>query len=388
MKSLNIRFYLVLFLIIISNIVNMLFPKGMGYEVQTGFQYEISKYTYGLCLVLMLPSLISSKRFYFSKMRWMALMIVVYIYIAQTYRMPFFLDPYLKMLMICLSFIFFEEAVKDIYLKKWVIYSYLLSVFINIAYLTLTQNRLEIALENEGHVGGGQSLATSMIYLLPLLFYLFKGKLSSYLFLIGLFAVIVSLRRTAILAYLLCLPFVFQRIRGSISKKQAYLLLIGVVVIAYYIYSNYWFIIEDRFANMTEASEEGYYGSGRTGWWAILYSSFIDSPGHWLQGFGLGRVSIVMAEAGFPYGGAHNDYIEVGYTFGFIGLFLWFGTILSIYKLSKQKSLKPHSTIIKMASVSYLFIALVSGATYQPHFMCIALFSALMLKEKQTKWTK
>lgn len=377
----TIRLNSVLILFIIANIINMIFPKGMGYEEQTEFAYQLSKYIYGICILLMLPSLFSGKKCYFSKMKYMAFYIIIHILVARMCSFEFEFGNYLKTIMICLSFIFFEEMLTSKTLDKRFIYGYMISVFVNIAYLTLTQNRLEQALENAGHISGGQSLAVSMVYLLPLIFYLFKGRVATYLFLIGLIAVLVSLRRTAILAYIVCIPFIYHRIRGTISRKTIFFLLSGMAVIVYYVVTNYWFIFEDRFSDMMEESESGYYGSGRTGWWQVLLSNFFSSPFHWIQGFGCGRVAIDMEKAGFPFGSAHNDYIEIGYTYGLVGLYLWFGGILDVFKLYKKNSLKMHSALIMMASISYLFISIASGATEQPHFMCIALFATLMLKE-------
>ena len=94
---------------------------------------------------------------------------------------------------------------------------------------------------------------------------------------------------------------------------------------------------------------------------------------------------MAKAKAGFPYGNAHNDYLEVGYTYGLIGLYLWFDSIWKLYKLPRRNSLKGESATIKMAELSYLLIALFSGATYQPHFMCVALFAALMINKKMIK---
>lgn len=377
------RLYFFILLIIISNILNMLFPKGMGYEEQTGFVYQLSKYTYGLCIVIMLPSLFSTKLFYFEKMRWMTIMVIIYIIYAFVYSYQFDIASYLKTTMICISFIFFEEVLTKSNVDKRFIYAYMLSIFMNIIYLTFTQNRLGQAASDEGHISGGQGIAVSMVYLLPLVFYLFKGKFSSYLFIIGLIAVIISLRRTAILAYLLCIPFLYSRMKGNISRKFIFMIIVITVIVVIYILDNYGFVIHERFADMTEADNSGNYGSGRTGWWTILINNYISSPEHWIQGFGLGQVAQHMANAGFPYGYAHNDYLEIGYTYGLIGFYLWFGSIIDIILMYRNKSLKEYSSLIMMASISYLFISFASGATAAPHFMSISFFSALMLKENR-----
>jgi O-antigen ligase len=78
----------------------------------------------------------------------------------------------------------------------------------------------------------------------------------------------------------------------------------------------------------------------------ILISNFIDSPQHWLQGFGLGQVVHDMTKAGFPHSSAHNDYLEIGYTYGFLGMFLWFGSMVDMLLLSKSNYLKNKSPLI------------------------------------------
>lgn len=383
MFSKSIRLNLVLTLIILANIVNMIYPKGMGFEEQTGGMYEVSKYLYGGCILLMLPSLFSREKFYFNIMKYMVIYVMIHILFAMSYSYNFEMGSYLKTIMICLSFIFFEESLSQVKVNKYLLSVYIFSIFISIVYLSLIQNRLEIALENYGEIGGGQSIATSLVFLLPLIFYTFSEKISPILFLIGAVAVFVSLRRTAMLAYLLCIPFIYKQFLKNVSKKAIFFLLFAIAIGGYYIYTNYWFVIENRFADMFEANDSGYYGSGRTGWWEALIMSFWNSPDHWVQGFGLGKVAECMENAGFPFGVAHSDYLEVGFTYGLIGLYLWFGTIFKLYKLSAIPSLRRYSSIIKMSSFSYLCVAVVSGMTYQPHFMSIALFASLILAESK-----
>ena len=94
----------------------------------------------------------------------MAFLIIFYMSIGHS--MGFIFDSYyemgnyLKMLMICLSFVFFEETLRtNPHVDKNILYAYVLSIFINVIYLTLIQNRFLTAVENEGEATGGQSLA-------------------------------------------------------------------------------------------------------------------------------------------------------------------------------------------------------------------------------------
>ncbi len=378
----TIRLNSVLVLFTIANILNMIFPKGMGFEEQEGFEYELSKYTYGLCIVLMMPSLISSKRYYFKYMRYMSFYIILQMLIGFQFHYEFDLGYVLKALMICLSFVFFEDTLSKNVMKSGLLYAFLFSTFVNISYLVLVQNRLESAVVSaeEGHVGGGQVIANSIVHLLPLIFLLLRGKLVSYLYVFGFIVVLVSLRRTAILAYLLCLPFVYKQLKRNLSKRTIIISVIAIAFLIWYVVTNYWYIIEMRFSDMFEASNNGYYGSGRTGWWMALVENFYSSPFNWLQGFGLGQVTLEMAKAGFPFVHAHNDYIEIGYTYGLIGLFLWFGTFWKMIRLYKRRS---DGGIILMASLSYLFIAFFSSSIYNTHLVCVAIFMGLVLNNQK-----
>ena len=382
MNALRLNGTLLLF--ILANILNMLFPKGMGYEEQTGLAYELSKYVYGLCIVIMLPSLFIPKKLYFNNMKFMAIVVILHILLATLLNFDFLIGDYLKTILICLSFVFFEEMSEKVRFNKIILYAFAFSVYINVSYLVLTQNRFETAIDNDGLIYGGQSIANSMVFLLPLLFAIQKGKLSSYMYLFGFLVVLVSLRRTSILAYILCAPFVFKQLTNNISKIFITISIVMLLILIWYVVSNYWYIIEMRFGDMFQESAHGTYGSGRSGWWGALIEEFLMSPSHWFQGFGLGQVTIYMANAGYPYGHAHNDYIEIGFTYGFIGLYLWFVTIKRIWALSSNKITKGSTPLIRMCVISYLFIAFVSGATYDPQFVCIPIFCALMFEQKSS----
>lgn len=380
-----IRVNSVLILFIIANILNTIFPKGMGYGDNSGGWYEVSKYLYGGCILLMFPSLFSSRRYYFRYMQYMVFYIILHLSFAALMGFKFDFGRYLRMIMVCSSFVFFEEMLSKTKLNKYLLIAFMLSVFINVTYLVLISNHMEAAYET-GDSGGGQSIANAIIYLLPLLFLKFEGKWASYLYLCGFFVVLISLRRTAILAYLFCAPFVYSQLKRDVSKRFIAVVVVVFGFLAWYVLTHYWTVIEMRWNATITPSDAGYYGSNRTGWWMALINNFFTSPQHWLQGFGLGQVALYMAKAGFPYGHAHNDYIEVGYTFGVVGMILWFGTIWKLYKLSKKRRYVRYTMLIRMATFSYLLVAIFSGVTSNVQFICIAIFAALIVSNrKKTK---
>jgi len=384
------RLNLVLFLLIAVNIVNTIYPKGMGYNAEdyVGFGYELSKYINAATIIVMLPSLFKRLKV-FTNMRYMVIMIVIYILIAYGGGISYNFSAASRALMVCLSFIFFEETLRRCNVNKVLLYSYIITLVFNIAYLVITQDRLGMAMENEGHIGGGQGIVKGMIYIIPLLFLVLKDKISAYLFLFCGIVIFISMRRTAILVYLLCIPFVSKRISNQISKKAVFTFLVLLTIVAYYIINNYGYIIEDRFSDMFEASDSGYYGSGRTGWWEVLVVKFLENPQNWLFGFGLGSVAKTMADAGFPFGGAHNDYIEIIFTYGLIGGFLWFSSYWKVIKISRLPAYENTRTLIRMGALAYLFYALPSGGFQTIELICLPLFFNLALnhytKHENTK---
>lgn len=377
----TIRLNSVLILFFIANILNTVFPKNMGAEGQQEFVYQLSKYVYGFGLILMLPSLMSTRRYYFRYMQYMVFYIILHMISAVLMDFEFDFARYLKMILVCSSFVFFEEMLSKTKMNKYLLIAFMLSVYINVTYLVLTANHMEAAYE-AGDSGGGQSIANAIIYLLPLLFLKFEGKWASYLYVCGFFVVLISLRRTAILAYLFCAPFVYSQLKRNVSKRFIAVVVVVFGFLAWYVMTNYWTVIEMRWNATITPSDAGYYGSGRTGWWEVLVAKFLDNPQNWLFGFGLGSVAKTMADAGFPFGHAHNDYIEVGYTFGVVGMILWFGTIWKLYKLSKEKRFVRYAMIIRMGALSYFLVAVFSGVTSNVQFICIAIFAAIIVSKR------
>lgn len=370
----------VLLLLIAVNIVNTIYPKGMGYSAEdyVGFGYQLSKYINAATIIVMLPSLFQRIKV-FTNMRYMVIMIIVYMMIAYGWGISYNFSAMSRSLMVCLSFIFFEETLPKSKLSKLLLYGYVITFIINVAYLVITQDRLGNAIDNEGIAHGGQSISGGIIFLIPLIFLIFRNRISSYLFIFCGIVIFISLRRTSILAYLLCIPFIYKRFSGQISKKNIFIFSCLLTLFIYYIVDNYWYIIEARFADALEANDYGYYGSGRTGWWEVLVTKFLGNPQNWLFGFGLGSVVRTMAEAGFPFGSAHNDYLEVIFTHGLVGGYLWFVTLWKSHKIAKNTHSKSDKTLIYMYIITYAFYAMVSGAYHLIQYVSISIFLNLIL---------
>ncbi len=376
------RLDIVLLLLIIINIINYLYPKGQGIELQHRWEDNIVYFLYAGVISLMLPSLFVRVR-YFSCMCFMSWMILFYIIYAYTDGDKFNQNVVIRTFMVACSFVFFEEEIYKRKINIQLCRLYALTLFIQYSILIISENRLMTAVLNV-HTVGGQSLANSVVFILPLIFYLFKSKTSTIFYLAGFIVVFISLRRTAIITYLLMLPFIYKKIVQSVSRKQAFLFLLVLCVAVFFIISKYRIIIEMRFLNLYEANSEGEYGSGRTGWLIVLLKEFVSSPKNWLQGFGLGAVSKSMSLHGYPFGHAHNGYVEILYTYGLIGFCLWFYAFVKIAVVAKKNAFRYNlKLILYLCSFLFFLISVMSGTTFLPSVLAISLcVNMIIYKDK------
>jgi len=318
----------------------------------------------------------------------MACMIGLYALVANATAVNYNQNVAIRTFMVACSFVFFENELKNNTANILFCRLYALSLFVQYSHLIILENRFATALYEE-HTVGGQNLANSLIFILPLIFYLFRNRLSILIYLTGFVVVTLSLRRTAIITYFLCLPFIYKRISLSFSKKQALFVIVTLCLMVYYIIDRYWSVIEMRFLNLYEANNEGEYGSGRSGWLFLLLKNFFDSPEHWLQGFGIGAVSQSMTNFGYPYGHAHNGYVEILYTYGIIGFFLWFYPFYKLIIYAKKKRVNAEfSPLLYLSSFSFLVVSTMSGTTFLPGLMAIALCVNMILSKKEYNTSK
>lgn len=361
-----------LILLILINIVNMLFPKGQGFELQNRWEDNIAYVLYAGVIILMVPSLFSRIK-HFKCMNYMSFVILLYILFAYAFGDRYNQNVVIRTFLVACSFVFFEDQLKSRDINLLLCKVYVLSLFVQYSQLIIIENRLMTALFNV-HTVGGQSLANSLVFIIPLIFYLFKGRIATTLYIIGLVVVFISLRRSAIIAYFFVIPFIYKQLTISVSRIQAIFAVIVLAILTFYIITRYWMVIEMRFLNLYVANSSGDYGSGRTGWLSLLLDKYFSSPGYWLQGFGLGAVTRYMSSNNYPFGHAHNGYVEMLFTYGLIGFCLWFYTFVKIFIIAnKYRIRKSARLILYLCSFTYLLVSLMSGTTYLPSVLAISL---------------
>lgn len=221
---------------------------------------------------------------------------------------------------------------------------------------------------------GSQTNASYFVlYLLPLMLCLNKKWIHYLAFLITIFVTLSSAKRSGTIAVLLGL-IVFVSIelytqRSYIFKKRGFVYVLFVLLIFIIAVVNTGFIQDlSVFNRMLELKEDG--GSGRTEIYLHTLSMIGNSDilslllGHGWDG--VLRDSKLEASA-------HNDFLEIIYDFGIIGIFMY---LLFYYFLFKKISLlvKKKSQYAVPFAVSAIFFAFNSFGSHiiiYPGYMCI-----------------
>lgn len=217
--------------------------------------------------------------------------------------------------------------------------------------------------------------------LIPMCFLLPWKRLRIYIYFFLVAMTIFSGQRTASLAVLISLPFALKYVKMGFKSKDY--LLCGVLAVMIVIP----FLI-DAVENILMRNEvdaaRGEVGSGRNEFWMIVIYSYLDSnPFSYLLGNGYFSVNTLLAE---KYGnaiGAHNGFIDHLYTFGIIGILIYFRCfhlIYKIYKLINKKLCKNYHAYASLSLMMFLIIALRSAAShgyfdvsYIPFFMALSI---------------
>lgn len=166
-------------------------------------------------------------------------------------------------------------------------------------------------------------------YLMPVVLLIRAKLLKSGLLLLIFAVIILSYKRMAFLAFATSLVAYFYFMSKSDSHAKTWrnaaiafgaVLFTGILAIAFQRLSGAFGL--DWSARMSTMVESG--GSGRLTIWKDVLAAFADDPGYWLIGHGHEAVHLTVRKW------AHNDFLEVLYNFGLIGLSIY---LLFIVKL-------------------------------------------------------
>lgn len=153
---------------------------------------------------------------------------------------------------------------------------------------------------------------------LPLIFLIKNNKLTLICIIISVALCLMSAKRSALISIVLLL-FLYICVKYKENRKYAFVIL-GILIIALlYLIDNYLLERISRLSErMSNISEDG--GSGRT----IIIQRFFDKDIYDIQEYPTSLLGNGFESYSFKYNGAfkasHNDFLEVLYSFGMIGL--------------------------------------------------------------------
>lgn len=244
----------------------------------------------------------------------------------------------------------------------------------------------------------GFNLVYYVLVFLPFILCMRRHLLKKTCILMVIFAVLLSVKRLAIIALILALIvylIINYYVTGNRKNgKVFYRFIAGGVflVIALFIYNYTTQIVDlDVIARLNTLSSDG--GSGRNSiyqgvWNKQLNSSLVE----WIFGRGYYAVSLTSAAGHyFNISAAHNDFLEVLYDYGLIGFSLyitfWWIIINHNIKLIKYKSEK--AAPFAASLVIFLFLSMFSVLILYPrYFLYLIVFWAMCFAENKKSTSK
>lgn len=220
-------------------------------------------------------------------------------------------------------------------------------------------------------LSGGDIAGLTLVLALPVIFIYFKGNFKIIISLITIMLIMVTLRRTAIISLAFSVPFLIKDIRQTLRPIHIFYFFTLLLISSFTIWIYFGDAITHRFENLLSgdgAYQTESYGSGRSVFYAIVYNNWADSSWmNFLFGNGIGAVSDLLRREYYDIKHAHNDILEILYTFGLFGFFVWFYFLYQLLKI--RKSVKRYSAdkvnIYYVSIISFLIVSLTSGSFYR-----------------------
>jgi len=253
---------------------------------------------------------------------------------------------------------------------------------------TLDSNSFKRSNDYRGLSGNINISAFSILYKIPILFYLILRKNNFYIILVSLILTFIStsvlvilLSRGAIIA--LFLTFIILFISTLYVKKKIYIIkslfIAAAIVSSFFLTSNYISSISDtnvvaeRIERLGDGIEDESFAQ-RSRYFSHAIQSIIKYP---LLGVGIGNWKVesikydayTMSEYFVPFY-AHNDFLQLGAEIGLVGLvfFLYFllGTLWEVFKKIKKKENFPFMIFLFLSLISFIIDATINFPTFRP----------------------
>ena len=377
---------IVLFLLIISNVMNV-FMDRTGVMGGRQMIYVANAAAFVIALIYLFKRSFHVPKCY-NPLKLFAVFFMVYFF--WQYISPnkyFILNNYVRWIMNILFlffFYFFEENEKG----KRLMQIYIVTFIFECSSKIYNGSSYAAIADLDKRVGG-DTASIGLALVVPLIFTFFKNKMGIVLYTICLAVSMVSLRRSSILAILVAIPFIWPTLKQRVNKKYIYW---GAIISIFFLYKVWDFVgakLLRRIFEYTDATSDlNTYGSGRTEFWRFLFKKYIDNW-NWFLGDGLGGVYEAFS---FYWvrnlSHAHNDVLEILYTFGIVGLMAWFLFLYrSVYYVKRVCDFGNRKTFYCAMAV-YIAVAITSGCLLRAEMFPLSMaFGLLMQKQRRVEFS-
>ena len=290
---------------------------------------------------------------------------------------------YLKFLLWTTSIVFFYEMMMRYGLNKKVLGIYLITFIISIGKKIIEGSKFE-----SETLGAGDTASLPLLFIIPLVLVCFNNKYRIIILSVISVLVLFSVRRTTILGFILCIPFIYTYL--SAKLKFYHIAFIGILFT--FLVMNIWDHIGEaivfRFENLLvgdKGGTEDSYGSGRSEFWVTTWNNWVRKDMFsFLLGNGLKSTNeLLMRVHNVQH--AHNDFLEIGHTFGLLGIGIWLSFIRQLWNLKKQiKRYSPNSiSLFYICFISYFIIAMASGCIERITTLLFGITVSMLLYQVQ-----
>lgn len=305
-------------------------------------------------------------------------------YLVQNQLVVSEITTYIKFVTWLLAIIFFFEVLVVLPLNNTFFQLYVLTFI-----LATAKKIFESSLFDSEKLGGGDTASLPLLFIIPITLLVFKDKYRAIVLMLCTLLILISLRRTSILALVLSLPFIFRYLKTALSPLQVVLIAVVFVVAIVFAWQVFGAAIEYRLLELVDNKTDNGYGSGRGKFYVLVWEEYLK--GNISVFFGNGLTSVrklltVRVESALTH--AHNDYLEIIYTFGLLGLSLWFFFLKSIWDLRKniKRYIPINVNVFYITFISLLIISISSGSILRVEMVAfsinLSLLHFLVFKEK------
>lgn len=294
--------------------------------------------------------------------------------------------PYVRFLTWLFAIIFFYN-----YLLKYGANKFFFKCYIFTFLITVTKQIFETALFESEKLNGGDTAAMPLLFIIPMSLLIYQNQLKSVIILFCSIMIVISLRRTAILTLLICLPFFYNYISSELKKSQLFLLVIISSVLLWNLWEIFGDLVLIRFNELFDGGEDGSYGSGRSSFYLIVWDNWLTGDQSILLGNGLTSVRhLFMKKASIDLDHAHNDLLEILYTFGIVGLIIWLAFVKAFWSLRKRIALVSplNVNIFYLVFVSFMIISISSGCILRISTVSMSICISLLMYYASEKYNR